>query len=160
MTTGAIKGAEVGFSNSEVPTQWLGCCGYDFKREEESKEFTNMYSPRSPPPLIDTDKCCLPPYPVSPERVWSVLPLPPPWNPSTCHSACPLPRVDGPCLFRDTHLHRCWRDTSLTRRGLERSVRVVVNPEGTRCNGSAVQIIRYHCRFGRLSFFLYRPPGE
>jgi len=45
------------------------------EREEELAEFQNMYSPRSPPPLIDTDKCCLMPPSVSPERELVYLPI-------------------------------------------------------------------------------------
>jgi len=33
MTTGALKGAEVGFSHPEVPTQRLGWCRYDSERK-------------------------------------------------------------------------------------------------------------------------------
>ena len=59
VTTGAIKGAEVGFSNSALQ---LGVSpAVDFEREEESAEFKNTYTLRSPPPLIVTDNCCLPP---------------------------------------------------------------------------------------------------
>jgi len=45
---------------------------HESEREEESAEFKNIYSLKSPPSLNDTDKCCLLPPPVSPERVWSV----------------------------------------------------------------------------------------
>ena len=62
VTTGAIKGAEVGFSNSWEPTQRIGWCGPKSEREVESAEFKSIYSPRSPLPLIDTDKCCLDPH--------------------------------------------------------------------------------------------------
>ena len=72
VTTRAIKGAEVGFSISSEPTLRLGWCGPESEREEESAEFKNLYSLRSLPPLIDKEKCCLPPHPVSPEHVWSV----------------------------------------------------------------------------------------
>ena len=85
VTTGAIKGAKVGVSNTEVPTQRLDCSGYDLAREEESAECTNMYLLRSPAPLIDTDKCC---------------PLPPP----PCHQgACGL-SDPPPC---DTQVRAC-----------------------------------------------------
>jgi len=47
VTTGAIKGAEVGFSNSQVPTQRLGRRGNESETEGESADFQNMYSPRS-----------------------------------------------------------------------------------------------------------------
>ena len=68
MSTGAIKGAEVEFSNAghvHVTSciKYFQLCEHDSEREEESAEFKNMYSPRSPPPLIDTDKYCLPPPP-------------------------------------------------------------------------------------------------
>ena len=51
MSTGAIKGAEVGFSNSALQLGVNRVVG--FEREEESAEFKSMSSPRSPP--IDTD---------------------------------------------------------------------------------------------------------
>jgi len=70
VTTGATKGAEVDFSNSALQLGVILVRGSE--REEESAEFKNLYSLRSPPPLFDTDKCCLPPHPVSPECVWSV----------------------------------------------------------------------------------------
>ena len=35
---------------------WLGQFGYYSEREEESAEFKNMYSPRSSPPLMGTDR--------------------------------------------------------------------------------------------------------
>ena len=71
VTIGAIKGAEDGFSNWALQ---LGVSKpVNFAREEESAEFKNMHSPRSPPPLIDMFKCCpAPPRAVSPERMWSV----------------------------------------------------------------------------------------
>jgi len=65
VTTRAIKGTEVGFSN-------FGQAGVDTKLREELTEFKYVYSPRCLPPLIDTDTCCLSPHPVLPERVWSV----------------------------------------------------------------------------------------
>ena len=54
MTTGAIKGAEVGFHTQTVPTQQLGRYGYCSEREEELAEFTKMYSPKSTPSLTRT----------------------------------------------------------------------------------------------------------
>ena len=55
MSIGAIKGAEVGFSNSEVQTKHpavmpsVSVITFS-EREEESTDFKNMYSLRSPPP--------------------------------------------------------------------------------------------------------------
>jgi len=53
VTTGAIKGAEVVFSNSALQ---LGVSRAVAEREEESAEFKSMFSPRSSPHLIDTDE--------------------------------------------------------------------------------------------------------
>jgi len=44
-------------------SHWLGQFGYYSEREEESAEFKNMYSPRSSPPLMGTDRWCLTPTP-------------------------------------------------------------------------------------------------
>ena len=43
MSTGAIKGAEVGFSNSSVLTQRLGWCGHESEREEQSAPFKIVF---------------------------------------------------------------------------------------------------------------------
>jgi len=87
-----------------------------------------------------SDKCSLhpPPPPPSPERVWSVWP-PLPASPERM-LVC-LPHVWGlrPCVCCAAHLHRYWGWNLLTERGLGRSVRTVVSPEGTRCKGTAVQ---------------------
>ena len=42
MSTGTIKGAEVGFLNSFVPTQRLGCCTNDSEREDESADSVRL----------------------------------------------------------------------------------------------------------------------
>jgi len=59
VTARAIKDDKVGFSNSDVYSSHpfsdvFGQCKHNFEREEESTDFKNMYSPRSPPPLTDT----------------------------------------------------------------------------------------------------------
>lgn len=70
MTTGSIKGAHLDVSNAALQ---LGVSpAVDFEREEGLEESQKMYPPRSPPNLIDTDKCSLLPPPMSPERVWSI----------------------------------------------------------------------------------------
>jgi len=79
--TRAIRGAEVDFSNFKVHTRHPVCDTSVHvitfsEREEESGKSKNMYSPRSPSPLIDTDKCCLPPPPRNPRACLSDPPPP------------------------------------------------------------------------------------
>jgi len=72
----------------------------DSEREEESAEFKNTYSPRSPLPLTVV------PSSVTPERVWS-FPPPPPRGIRVrgCLSSTRL-RSAGPCVCCTTHVHR------------------------------------------------------
>jgi len=70
---------------------YLQLCNHNSEREEELADFKNMYLPRSPPTLIETDRKCPNPLPVSPERVLVCLPC-----------------VWGPCVCRADHLYRCW----------------------------------------------------
>jgi len=72
VTTGAIKGTEVGFSNVDN-ADYLTVVR-ETLREKNSWQTSKICSRRGLLPLIDTVKsqCCLPPLPVSPERVWSV----------------------------------------------------------------------------------------
>ena len=81
----------------------------DCEREEEMAESKCMCSPRSAPPLIDTDKCCL----THPPRVTRAR---------TGLSPC----VWGPCVYRAFHLHCSWGCNLLTQRGPGRSVRAGV----------------------------------
>ena len=70
MTTGTIKGAEVGFSHAghvhfTSSMEYFQLCEHDSEKEEESAESKKVYSPGSPSPLLDTDECCLTPPPMS-----------------------------------------------------------------------------------------------
>ena len=69
MTTGTIKGAEVGFAHSghvhfTFSIEYFELCEHDSEIEEGSAEFKNIYW--SPPPLHVTNKCCLPSPPCHP----------------------------------------------------------------------------------------------
>jgi len=86
------------------------------EREEESADFKNMDSPRSPPSLIDMHTCCLPLHPVSPERVWSFWPPPPRGTRAhacqsfTCLSSVRVPRHPSPPGLRlqlEVRANRC-----------------------------------------------------
>jgi len=79
VTTETMQGAEVGLSSEEFTSSilcfvvYLHLCNHNFEREEESAEFKDMYSLRSPPTLIDTDRKC---------------PNTPPCRTSACLSVC------------------------------------------------------------------------
>ena len=63
-----------------------------------------MHSPRSPLPLINTDKCCVSlTFRVTQARV---VCLDPPLR-GTQVCACLNPRVRGPCVGCATHVHCC-----------------------------------------------------
>jgi len=80
VTTRTMKGAEVGLSSKNFTFSmlcfvvYLQLCNHNSEREEELADFKNMYLPRSPPTLIETDRKCPNPLPVSPERMLVCLP--------------------------------------------------------------------------------------
>jgi len=61
-----------------------------------------MYSPRSPLPFINTDKCCRPPRVTQDRVVYLTAPL---HGTQVC--VCLNSRVRGPCVGCSTHVHRC-----------------------------------------------------
>jgi len=70
---GAIKSAEVEFSNSQLLTQRLGWCGHKSEWEEESADLESMYSPKFPPFSLTWTGNVWPHPPCHPSACWSVF---------------------------------------------------------------------------------------
>jgi len=75
---------------------WLQLCKHESEREEESADFKNMYSPRSPSPSLTRTG-----------GVWS----PPPCHPGACLSVFHVLEVHA-CTALTISRHCCWRYNS------------------------------------------------